>query len=333
MNEKRLKISAVLPAYNSAERIGRTIQSVLSQNRPPDEIVVVNDGSTDRTSQVVRSFGKRVKLIEQQNQGASAARNAGIKAAEGDWIAFLDSDDEWLERHLETQERILLENPFLVWSAANHINNLESENKSFPFTDPAAAKEMLNGKDYHQSYFRAFRKQATGCTDTVVIKRDVLFESGLFREQQKIANDLDMWFRIAHKYPSIGYSPEPAAIYHLDAEWSISRRLCTIEEFSDLLRRHIKLAQEAGSLEAFSEHIGWQVPAWCRASLFDKRAYQVRQFAKQFSDYLPAWKYFVIMTLTINPGLTMKALRAISRVVRKTGLRKRAVRPPKRIDE
>ncbi|HOM77565.1 MAG TPA: glycosyltransferase family A protein, partial [Anaerohalosphaeraceae bacterium] len=94
MHDKR-SISVVIPAYNCQAYIRRAIDSVLGQSRPADEIIVVDDGSTDGTAEAVRTYGAKVILIQQENAGVSAARNAGIRAASGDWIAFLDADDEW----------------------------------------------------------------------------------------------------------------------------------------------------------------------------------------------------------------------------------------------
>jgi glycosyltransferase involved in cell wall biosynthesis len=99
------RVSVVIPAYNRAATLDRCLDSVLRQTRPPDEVLVVDDCSTDDTSAVVRGRGdSRVRLLRQaQNQGAQAARNRGIEAATGDWIAFQDSDDWWYPNKLERQ--------------------------------------------------------------------------------------------------------------------------------------------------------------------------------------------------------------------------------------
>ncbi|MGA9115923.1 MAG: glycosyltransferase family 2 protein [Bacteroidota bacterium] len=94
-------ISAVIPTYNRARTVVRAVQSALAQTRPPDEIIVVDDGSRDETASVLEEFAPRIRLIRQENAGASAARNRGVREAAGDWIAFLDSDDLWEGRHLE----------------------------------------------------------------------------------------------------------------------------------------------------------------------------------------------------------------------------------------
>ena len=101
-------IAAVIPAYNREALVGRAIESVLAQSRPPDEVVVVDDGSTDDTEGSVRQFGDRVTYVYQPNAGGAAARNVGVGEAWCDWVAFLDSDDVWLPRHLERMEQAIL---------------------------------------------------------------------------------------------------------------------------------------------------------------------------------------------------------------------------------
>ena len=95
------RFSVVIPAYNREAIVGRAIQSVLDQSYSAFEILVADDGSTDGTAQVIASFGERVTLISRENGGAPAARNSGVFAATGDWIAFLDSDDYWTADHLK----------------------------------------------------------------------------------------------------------------------------------------------------------------------------------------------------------------------------------------
>ena len=106
-----ISISVVIPAWNAARYIGDAVDSVLSQSAAPDEIVVVDDGSTDHTSECVRKFGSRVTLIAQSNAGAAAARNRGIAAARGEAIALLDADDLMAPRRLELQREVLACDP------------------------------------------------------------------------------------------------------------------------------------------------------------------------------------------------------------------------------
>lgn len=116
MDSKKFSISAVIPAFNASKSIERCLESVLRQTFPVFEIIVINDGSTDNTVDVIFDFVEKhhitnLKIINQQNSGVSSARNAGMKAASGNWIALLDSDDEWLPNKLERQIEVLNQNP------------------------------------------------------------------------------------------------------------------------------------------------------------------------------------------------------------------------------
>src|SRR5689334_21473917 len=100
---ERPNVSVVIPTYNRAAFLPAAIDSALSQSYPPCEILVVDDGSTDHTADVVAAYRARVRLIAQSNQGTAAGRNAGVAASSGAYVAFLDSDDLWLPHKLERQ--------------------------------------------------------------------------------------------------------------------------------------------------------------------------------------------------------------------------------------
>ena len=123
-------ISVVIPAYNAAKFLHETIASVLAQTYPPSEVIVVDDGSTDCTMDVVRAFGGKVILIEQDNKGTAAARNRGIREARGEYIAFIDHDDFWLPQKLERQIEFLTKQNY-NWIYCNSI-----------FFDTEAGKEI-----------------------------------------------------------------------------------------------------------------------------------------------------------------------------------------------
>jgi len=107
--DKRVKFTAVIPTYNRAHLISRAIESVLNQSHPPDEIIVVDDGSSDDTRAVLSQFGEKITPIYQENAGSAVARHTGILAAQFDWIALLDSDDIWLPNHLERMAAVINE--------------------------------------------------------------------------------------------------------------------------------------------------------------------------------------------------------------------------------
>ena len=134
-NRKPYSVSVIIPAHNASEYIGRAIESVLAQTRKPDEIIVVDDGSTDDTARIIADYGSKVIYIQQENAGPSVARNTGIEAATSEWIAFLDADDEWIPEKLELQTELLGRNTNLVWTTANFIRCLCDEDRRAPDID------------------------------------------------------------------------------------------------------------------------------------------------------------------------------------------------------
>lgn len=131
-----MSVSVLIPAYNREAYLGEAIESALAQTLPPREIIVVDDGSTDRTAQVASSYGETVRCISQENQGIGAARNTGLKNACGDLIAILDSDDLWAPAKLELQAACLEAHP--------NCDMVFCHMKPFlsPEIDPAAAPKL-----------------------------------------------------------------------------------------------------------------------------------------------------------------------------------------------
>jgi len=112
------RISCVIPVHNGERYLAEAIASALAQTAPPAEVIVVDDGSTDRSSQIARGFGGRVRCERQPHRGVSAARNRGVRMAEGDLVCFLDADDLFVDRKLELQGQRFVERPELELSAA-----------------------------------------------------------------------------------------------------------------------------------------------------------------------------------------------------------------------
>lgn len=114
-------VSVIVPTYNCARFIGEAIDSILGQTKLPDQIIVVDDGSTDDTEQVVRRYGARVEYIKQKNTGVSAARNTGLDAARCDFVSFLDADDRWRPTYIQTMREFLIANRRAVCAFANFV--------------------------------------------------------------------------------------------------------------------------------------------------------------------------------------------------------------------
>ncbi len=325
---KEYNISVVIPAYNAGKYIARAIDSVLAQSRAADEIIVVDDGSTDNTAEIVAQYRSRVMYIHQDNAGASVARNAGIEAATGQWIAFLDADDEWLPEKLAIQLELLERNPDLMWVTGNYILCACRTSRQRVHIAPEKAASLTDGKDFFISYFEAFVQDAWGCTDTMLVRRDVFEEIGVFEVGKNRNEDMDMWFRIAYRSPQVGYVSNPIAVYHLDVPGSLIRDRSTmaVGAYCDFLERNLELSREHGRLADFRPCAIYLLRRWLRAMLFEARGRDVRAMIRQFGVLLPGWYKAFMWLLTAFPKTTAAGCRMISRIVRLLGLRKRLVR-------
>jgi len=281
-----MKISAIIPAYNAEKTIGRAIKSVLAQTRPADEIIVVDDGSTDATAAAVRSFGDRVILIQQPNAGVSVARNTGIKAAAGDWIAFLDADDEWLPEKLKLQSEHLARNPNLKWTYSNFYRK-ELNPRDMQLAHVKSNFMGLLSQESFSDYLDAYINSAYAWTSVLMLHRSVFDSVGLFEPGMKIAQDTDLWFRIAYVCPKIGYLPEPLAIYHLETPGSSMKINNTVDFMINFLLRHEGISKKYNCYDAFALCRTKMLCVWLRQLESEHRRNDARTLFEKFSDCLP----------------------------------------------
>jgi glycosyltransferase involved in cell wall biosynthesis len=188
---KKNFISIVIPTYNRASFLKEAIDSVLSQTYRDFELIVVDDGSTDDTPKLLLPYGKKIKVITKANKGPSAARNRGIKAAKGDWMAFLDSDDIWKPDKLEKQVQFIKDNPEIKICQTEEIWIRNGKR-----VNPRKKHEMHSGWIYEQCLPLCIVSPSS-----VVIHRDVFEKVGLFDETMLACEDYDLWLRIAPHYP------------------------------------------------------------------------------------------------------------------------------------
>ena len=207
MDDNVPRISVVVPAYNAAGYLSRALGSIEAQTCPVAEIVVVDDGSTDGTAALVQERFPRVRYIRQENAGVAAARNRGIEVAGGDWIALLDADDDWLPHRIADQCEILQRRPDLQWCSCRVIRMQGGQGTPNEVT-PRLLREV-QARGCLESFFRACAEGVEFHTCSMLIKRTVLEEVGGFDSRMQPAEDRDMMFRIALRYPAIGYGTRP----------------------------------------------------------------------------------------------------------------------------
>ena len=213
-----MNISVVIPSYNRKEFLKRSIDSVINQTIKPFEIIVVDDGSTDGTESIIKGHYDFVKFIKQKNKGVSAARNVGIKVSIGEWICFLDSDDEWKKDKLEKQIIAVNSNPGYKFFHSNEIwikNGLR-----------------INQKKKHKKYGGdIFEKCLDMCRispSSVMIDKTIFDEVGNFNEDLAVCEDYELWLRVCDKY-RVFFIDEPLIIKYGGHQGQLSYSIESIE--------------------------------------------------------------------------------------------------------
>ena len=211
------KISVIIPCYNAERYIVSAISSVFAQDWPNLEVVVVDDGSSDRSAELICASFPEVRLVQQRNQGIAVARNHGIACAQGDWIAFLDADDIWLPGKLQAQ-----------WDTLSAIPGTRMCHTAFEFwtsTEPSpepaflAALQRRSGdrKRWLGVSGWIYPQLLLDCavwTSTVLVHRSVFSEVGPFDQSLRIGEDYDLWLRIS-RVTQILHVAFPYALYRL----------------------------------------------------------------------------------------------------------------------
>jgi glycosyltransferase involved in cell wall biosynthesis len=206
MNES---VSIIIPAYNAEKTLARAIDSVLAQTYSAVEILVVNDGSTDGTRQVCEAYRGKIRYIEQENKGVSAARNLGIREAKGEYIAFLDADDEYTDSFFSTFRDALIQYPdskAFCGAYVKQCGNQQHRCVQDDFSGGAVFQLVdIIGQFAHDNYLVH--------PDTAILHRDVFNEVGYFLEGMHFGEDIELWTRIAGKFPWC-FMNQVVAIYH-----------------------------------------------------------------------------------------------------------------------
>jgi len=186
-----MNTSLIIPSYNRCTALERALHSVFQQTLVPDEVIVVDDGSSDTTADMIKVKFPQVRYLWQENKGVSAARNLGIQHAKGDWIALLDSDDTWLTNKLQQQMHALYQSPDIkvchteeIWIRKGiRVNAMNKHKKTGGWI------------------FKYCLPLCVMSPSSIIIHRSVFDEVGLFDENLPACEDYDLWLRISAKYP------------------------------------------------------------------------------------------------------------------------------------
>lgn len=203
--------SVIIPLYNKEKSISATLQSVCMQTFTDFEVIVVDDGSTDKSNSVVSSINdERIRLIHKENGGVSSARNTGIKVSKYPYVALLDGDDYWAPTFLEEQVALIEDFPKAGMWGVNYAF-LKGSN-----CEPCDQGIGDGFRGYVEGYFESSHNDLF-CSSSVVIRKDIFEKTGYFDERIASSEDLDMWYRIILRYPVVYYD-KVLAFYNQNAE-------------------------------------------------------------------------------------------------------------------
>jgi glycosyltransferase involved in cell wall biosynthesis len=215
--EKTVFFSVIIPLYNKAQYIERAILSVLNQTYQNFEIVVVNDGSTDNSLEIVKNLSdKRIKLINQPNGGVSSARNNGVMHASYEFVTFLDADDEWITTFLERICNLIYKFPDSGIYATNNYFVYPDGRKNYENYDELFAKSAIG---ILENYFKVFadRGKSPFSNSNFCMSKQNFLRYGGYKVGVKLTEDSDLWCRVAIN-EKIAFDVRPSSIYYLSTE-------------------------------------------------------------------------------------------------------------------
>lgn len=314
------KISVVIPLYNKEPHILRALNSVLAQTKPPEEIIVIDDGSTDGGAEVVASLkDSRIRLLRQENRGEGVARNRGIESAQGELIAFLDADDAWqpgfLEAILDLQEKFPQAG---IYATAYHVVDRGGLPKQREYNVLPSDRPTGLIANYFLAGF-CYPVQMSACA----VPRNIAQEVGGFSRNSGLGLDVDFFLKIALRYP-IAWTKEPLATYYLNA---VNRRAGFIRWHEEpAISQTAREAITAGlvppdQIGDFKEYIAlFQITAIRDCLVLGKKAEALKllEYSRGTRKFRKEWlKWKFIATLPGNLGPWLWQLKQVPKLFRR----------------
>lgn len=226
-------LTVVVPVYNGENFLRETLESVLAQSYPPVEIIVVNDGSTDKTLSVANEFAGRIRVLDRENAGVSASRNAGISAALTDWVALMDHDDLWEKEHLENLARAIARKPDadVCYSGGRELTpdpdtGIFRPAGVMPFPSEAELPMMLMERC-------AFIPSATA------VRRSTVLAVGGFDSRYVNLQDWELWLRLFYHGAKFIHTPEPTLLYRVHPASRTHKALQTLKHSVGVVEQHV----------------------------------------------------------------------------------------------
>jgi glycosyltransferase involved in cell wall biosynthesis len=310
------QFTVVIPLYNKAQSIGRTLDSVCAQTFQDLEVIIIDDGSTDDSVNVVTPrLNDRIRLISQSNGGVSAARNAGLRAARSSYVAFLDADDLWLPEYLETLANLIRLYPNAgIYATAYRLS--DGQILRTPGVDSSVTSHPAGPiSDY-------FRAAALGeppfFTSSTCVNRDIALALGGFKIGIRHGEDLDMWARIA-LHNEIVFTPEAKAVYRIDAENRTAGCMPVLKPWSfrdDFLKERIKDTLSLDEVKYIQEYCARVELYYARGNLLNPDRQSLRRYIQGIETSLFSNRKRLYRIYSYVPPVCMQLLFLLHRKLR-----------------
>ena len=295
-------VSVIVPAYNASEFIGETLDSVFAQTFTDFEVIVINDGSPDtqELERVLQRFPPKLRYIKQENQGAAAARNTGLRAAAGELVAFLDADDTWLATFLEKQTAFL-----------------KSSGADFVFCDALLfGDSLLAGRTFMQvqpptaqvTPENLLAVKVTVLTSTVVARRAPVLEVGLFDESLRRGHDFDLWLRLAKLGIRFAYHHEVLAHHRIVESGlsggTISQLKRTLAVLEAIKAKGLTASEEAALQFNMNRTLRELALENGKEKLIDRDFDGARKYFNEARKFRHSWKLLCVsLALRVSPDI------------------------------
>jgi len=317
---KPVLISVIIPFYNGSLLIRRCLDSVFSQTGDVyTEVIIIDDGSTDNSVEIVRNYPKTIKLLQQENQGPAAARNRGIEAASGKYLAFLDADDYWLPDFLKETVRFLEESPEIIAVSTGQLHKIPGKPDTIApailKTDPEKYSQPVVLPDY----FSFWAEHNHVCTGSVLMRTDIGKQTGGQRPELRITEDLEFWAYLA-TFGKWGFIPKVLFVSDggavtkargwLEKNMKRWESAPTIEEWESRIIVRLPDPAPVGYLSARGR-IAWNLAYSMIMSSRDKVA---RATLLKNKDYLPKNRFSKLLMLASKPIVSWLIITKLLRI-------------------
>jgi glycosyltransferase involved in cell wall biosynthesis len=238
-------VSVIIPTYNRGALLVEAVESALAQRRPPDEILVVDDGSRDDTAARMAAYGERVRYVRQANAGPSAARNHGFRLARGEYLALLDSDDLWTPDRLERQLEVLQRHPDTdVVFGREVLFGAGQPDRDWNLHDPEVRRVLAQTAGPLVPILPVLIRENVVPTSTALFRRALLDRTGGIDESLRQAEDWDLWLRFALAGARFAHVPSPLCRRRMHDSNLIHDKEARMQATLAVLERHLPQLRE-----------------------------------------------------------------------------------------